>query len=88
MARAPEQAEERNGELQKLGVPVKVVTIGKKGAKYFKRRADRFEVVGARLSCPSYTPMSRRWQHRGAHWHRHLDTQNKRLQRALALHSW
>lgn len=48
------QAEQRNAELEKLGVPVKIVTIGKKGAKYFKRRTDRFSVVGGRqLPAPS-----------------------------------
>ena len=40
------QAEQRNKELQALGVGVKVVAVGKKAQVYFKRRKDRFEIVG------------------------------------------
>ena len=40
------QAEQRNKELQALGVGVKVVAVGKKAQIYFKRRKDRFEIVG------------------------------------------
>ena len=50
------QAEERYAELTKLGVSARVVTIGKKGAKYFKRRTDRFKVVGARPLMPYPMP--------------------------------
>ncbi|KAK9917108.1 hypothetical protein WJX75_000962 [Coccomyxa subellipsoidea] len=39
------KAEKRNAELQKLGVNVKLVTVGKKGEKYFKRRSDRFDII-------------------------------------------
>ena len=45
------QAEKRNSELQKLGVGVKIVCVGKKATAYFKRRLDRFEVAGA-AQCP------------------------------------
>ena len=41
--------EARNKELQKLGVGVKIVCVGKKGSSYFKRRLDRFTVSGAAL---------------------------------------
>ena len=40
------QAEVRNKELQALGVGVKVVCVGKKAQVYFRRRKDRFDVVG------------------------------------------
>ena len=40
------QAEKRNKELQALGVGVKVVCVGKKAQIYFKRRKDRFDIVG------------------------------------------
>ncbi len=40
------QAEKRNKELVALGVGVKVVAVGKKAQIYFKRRKDRFEIVG------------------------------------------
>ena len=43
------QVEARNKELQKLGVGVKIVCVGKKGSSYFKRRLDRFTVSGAAL---------------------------------------
>lgn len=45
------QAEKRNAELQKLGVGVKIVCVGKKATAYFKRRLDRFQVAGA-AQCP------------------------------------
>ena len=45
------QAEIRNKELQALGVGVKVVAVGKKAQVYFKRRKDRFDVVGELRSC-------------------------------------
>ena len=37
-----------------MGVDVKLVTVGKKGEKYFKRRADRFNIIGEFLM---------QWQH-------------------------
>ena len=40
------QAEKRNKELVSLGVGVKIVAVGKKAQIYFKRRKDRFEIVG------------------------------------------
>ena len=50
--------EQRNKELEKLGVGVKIVCVGKKGSSYFKRRLDRFTVSGAALflacSCAMY----------------------------------
>lgn len=45
------QVEARNKELQKLGVGVKIVCVGKKGSSYFKRRLDRFTVSGAAPMC-------------------------------------
>ena len=44
------QVEARSKELQKLGVGVKIVCVGKKGSSYFKRRLDRFTVSGAALA--------------------------------------
>lgn len=29
-----------------MGVDVKLVTVGKKGAKYFKRRTDQYSIIG------------------------------------------
>ncbi len=46
-ALAGRQAEKRNAELQKLGVGVRIVCVGKKATAYFKRRLDRFKVAGA-----------------------------------------
>lgn len=46
-ALAGRQAEKRNAELQKLGVGVTIVCVGKKATAYFKRRLDRFKVAGA-----------------------------------------
>jgi hypothetical protein len=40
------QAETRAKELQKLNVKVRILTVGKKGNVYFKRRADKYELAG------------------------------------------
>ena len=42
----PVQAENRAKELQKLGINVKVLTVGKKGGTYFKRRSDQYNIAG------------------------------------------
>ncbi|BDA48688.1 ATP synthase gamma chain, chloroplastic [Coccomyxa sp. Obi] len=39
------KAEARNRELRALGVDVKLVTVGKKGEKYFKRRSDQYNII-------------------------------------------
>lgn len=57
MVSAGAQTEERNAELVQLGVKVKLVTVGKKGATYFKRRLDRFEIAGVLLHCPTASRM-------------------------------
>lgn len=38
------QAEKRAKELQETGVKVKLVTVGKKGTVYFKRRAKLYNL--------------------------------------------
>ena len=42
----PVQAENRAKELQKLGIKVKILTVGKKGGTYFKRRSDKYNIAG------------------------------------------
>ncbi|KAK9815728.1 hypothetical protein WJX72_008646 [[Myrmecia] bisecta] len=41
------KVEIRAAELSKMGLNVKLITIGKKGTLYFKRRADRYNIAGA-----------------------------------------
>lgn len=40
------QAELRAKELKKMNVGVRLVTVGKKGNLYFKRRADQYDIAG------------------------------------------
>ena len=40
------KVEQRHAELTSLGVKVKLVCVGRKGASYFKRRANIYEVEG------------------------------------------
>ena len=41
------QTELRAVELQKMGIQVRLVSLGKKGITYFKRRAKKYNLTGA-----------------------------------------
>ena len=74
MVRQLVQTELRARELMKMGLNVKIMLIGKKGATYFKRRSEIFNIAGvlqspqgdaALAGCPVMGPVSalhgRRW---------------------------
>ena len=44
------QAEQRAAELFRMSVDVKLITVGKKGGSYFKRRSNKYNIVGELLS--------------------------------------
>ena len=48
------QAENRIQELQELNVDVKVVTVGKKGTIYFRRRQDKYNLASERPPPPPF----------------------------------
>ncbi len=43
------QGELRANELMKMGINVRILTVGKKGNVYFKRRANKYDLAGERL---------------------------------------
>lgn len=45
------QAEVRAKELMEMNVGVRLVTVGKKGNLYFKRRADKYNLAGQTVAC-------------------------------------
>ena len=40
------QAEQRAAELMKLNIDARLLTVGKKGTVYFRRRSDKYNLAG------------------------------------------